>query len=169
MYESSPGQVGGNLHPPPSTSISSRNSRLPYLLRRYLNQYLESHLSKYFTTGPNGSILQVFTTVRYVCFFITPTSVLQYPTVPPSTFHLPRSYYCTFVFATEVPLPMYLLLLLSVDLVEKDHGCGDRCEVELHVALHYYYVGPPMRRTLLLRTRLMISEIESYQVRYLPT
>lgn len=32
-------------------------------------------------------------------------------------------------------------------------------------ALHYYYVGPPMRRTLLLRTRLMmISEIESYQV-----
>lgn len=102
----------------------------------------------------------------HVCFFITPTSVLQYPTVPPSTFHLPRSYYCTFVFATEVPLPMYLLLLPSVDLVEKDHGCGDRCEVELHVALHYYYVGPPMRRTLLLRTRLMISEIESYQVRY---
>lgn len=64
---------------------------------------------------------------------------------------------------------MYLLLLPSVDLVKKDHGCGDRCEVELHVALHYYYVGPPMRRTLLLRTRLMISEIESYQVRYLPT
>lgn len=65
---------------------------------------------------------------------------------------------------------MYLLLLPSVDLVEKDHGCGDRCEVELHVALHYYYVGPPIRRTLLLRTRLMmISEIESYQVpTYLP-